>query len=94
MPSLVTLLPFVFELSSKNHRGGGCQNDPPPGRRLMSYKMAISVQNPHVEGELFPLKTDCHCVKFWGNDECLIYLRSAIFCDEVSTFVAQNCEFL
>ena len=23
MPSLVTLLPFVFELSSKNHRGGG-----------------------------------------------------------------------
>ena len=31
MPSLVTLLPFVFELSSKNHRGGG-QNDPPPTR--------------------------------------------------------------
>ena len=30
MPSLVTLLLFVFELSSKNHRGG--QNDPPPTR--------------------------------------------------------------
>ena len=38
MPSLVTLLPFVFELSSKNHRGGGGQNDPPPpGRRLKDY---------------------------------------------------------
>ena len=30
---MVTLLPFVFELSSKNHRGGGGQNDPPPPTR-------------------------------------------------------------
>ena len=29
MPSLVTLLPFVFELSSKNHRGGGGAKWPP-----------------------------------------------------------------
>ena len=34
MPSLVTLLLFVFELSSKNHRGAKMTPPPPPGRRL------------------------------------------------------------
>ena len=32
MPSLVTLLPFVFELSSKHHRGGGGGKMIPPTR--------------------------------------------------------------
>ena len=44
MPSLVKLLPFVLELSSKNHRGG--QNDPPPpGRRLIKYPLSIILIN-------------------------------------------------
>ena len=42
MPSLVTLLPLVFELSSKNHRGG--QNDPPPGRRLTYFVVSTSIK--------------------------------------------------
>ena len=41
MPSLVTLLPFVFELSSKNHRGGGGKMNPPPGRRLIFTPLSI-----------------------------------------------------
>ena len=43
MPSLVTLLPFVFELSSKNHRGGGGKMTPPPTRAKVNV-------NPRTAG--------------------------------------------
>ena len=56
MPSLDTLLPFVFELSSKNHSGGGGQNDPPPpGRRLRGNEEWVHNINPRPAGPLdFP----------------------------------------
>ena len=51
MPSLVTLLPFVFELSSKNHRGGGPKWSPPPhtGRRLMSRIHLVLILSRSLE---------------------------------------------
>ena len=48
MPSLVTLLPFVFELSSKTHRGGKMTPHPPPGRGLMRPKAAGSSERISV----------------------------------------------
>ena len=45
MPSLVTLLLFVFELSSKNHRGWGQNDLPPPGRRISKDLIDLFLEN-------------------------------------------------
>ena len=45
MPSLVTLLPFVFELSSKNHGGG--QNDPPTRAKVKCVGKAVLTLGGH-----------------------------------------------
>ena len=65
MPSLVTLLLFVFELSSKNHRGGGAKMTPPPTRAKVKRKVAALIERRRNIIRRFkqcPLKMSWDCL--------------------------------
>ena len=57
MPSLVLLLSFVFELSSKNHRGG--QNDPPPTRAKVNAFPPQNSENKRISSRLIDMIRVC-----------------------------------
>ena len=69
MPSLVTLLPFVFELSSKNHREGA--KWPPPGRRLRELAFVNRCAKFKFDTILFDPQKGCFVFPIVPNDDVL-----------------------